>query len=148
MIEMVSNERPGTVVRTNPRAGAAVWPNSTVDLFVAKQAQVIVPSVVGFDRVKAERMLANDGLRVGSVTEVESNQPSSTVVRTNPRAGTEVPRGSTVDLVVAKSPTTTTPPTTTPPASKPPASKPPACKPSEKSADAKGRETSTNGDNK
>jgi beta-lactam-binding protein with PASTA domain len=131
------------VLRTNPRAGVAVSPDSTVDLLVAKRTQVVVPSVVGLDRVKAERMLANDGLRVGSVTEMESTQPSSTVLRTNPRAGTEVALGSTVDLVVAKPPTTNTPPTTTPPPSKPPA----PGKPKE-SADVKGRETSTNGGNK
>jgi serine/threonine-protein kinase len=147
VIEVESREQPWTVLRTNPRAGVAVSPDSTVDLFVAKRAQqVVVPSVVGLDRAKAERMLANDGLRVGSVTEEESNQPSSTVLRTNPRAGTEVAFGSTVNLVVAKpkASTTSTPPTTTPPPSKPPA----AGKPSKESAAVKGRETGTNGGNK
>jgi beta-lactam-binding protein with PASTA domain len=143
VIEVASKERPWTVLRTNPRAGVAVSPDSIVDLFVAKRIQVIVPSVVGLDRVRAERMLANDGLRVGSVTEEESNQPSSTVLRTNPRAGTEVAPGSTVDLVVVKPKAPTTPPTTTPPPSKPPV----AGKPSNESADVKGRGTSTNGGN-
>jgi beta-lactam-binding protein with PASTA domain len=147
VIEVESREQPWTVLRTNPRAGVAVSPDSAVDLFVAKRAQqVAVPSVVGLDRTKAERMLANEGLRVGSVTEEESNQPASTVLRTNPRAGTEVTVGSTVNLVVAKpkASTTSTPPTTTPPPSKPPA----AGKPSTESADVKGRETGTNGGNK
>jgi serine/threonine-protein kinase len=143
VIEVESTQPPRTVLGTNPRAGVAVRPDSSVDLFVAKRAQVVVPSVVGLNRAKAEQMLTKTGLRVGSVTEIESNQLSATVLRTNPKAGTEVAPGSTVDLVIAKPPTTSTPPTTQP------ASKPPApSKSSNESADVKGRETRTNGGNK
>ncbi|MGH3528693.1 MAG: PASTA domain-containing protein [Pseudonocardiaceae bacterium] len=117
VVEEESNQSSGTVLRTDPRAGTAVWPNSTVDLVVAKSRQVAVPNVVGVKKAAAERVLVNNGLRIGSVIEEESDQPSGTVLRTNPGVGVKVRSGSTVNLVIAKSPATTKPPaTTTPPA--------------------------------
>jgi beta-lactam-binding protein with PASTA domain len=91
------------VLRTDPRAGAAVWPGSSIDLVVAKQVKV--PNVVGMDQARAERMLSAEGLSGGSVKEEESNRPPGTVLRTIPEAGSVVGPGSTVDLVVAKAPT-------------------------------------------
>ena len=100
--EEVSNQPAGTVVRTNPKAGAAVWPGSSVDLIVAKRGdQVKVPNVVNMDRASAARLLRDAGLSVGSVTEVVvTNQPAGRVLRTDPAAGTAVHRGSAVNLVV------------------------------------------------
>jgi beta-lactam-binding protein with PASTA domain len=66
--------------------------------------------VVGFDQYRAGRVLAQDRLRVGSVIEEESNQPSGTVMRTDPRAGVAVWPGSTVYLVIAKPPAMSQPP--------------------------------------
>jgi eukaryotic-like serine/threonine-protein kinase len=60
-----------------------------------------VPDVVGFDLVRAERTLAANKLAAGSVTKEVSDQRAQTVLRTNPRAGTTVWPGSSVDLVVA-----------------------------------------------
>ncbi len=102
--EEASDQPAQTVLRTNPRAGTAVWRGSAVDLVVAKPRQVPVPDVVGYDRATAEQMLAADGLTVGSVTEEESDQCAQTVLRTDPAAGTEVRPGSAVDLVLAKPP--------------------------------------------
>jgi hypothetical protein len=75
-------------------------------------------------------MLTKSGLRVGLVIEEESNQPSGTVLRTNPGAGVKVRSGSTVNLVVAKPPATTKPPAKTEPSAttKPPAKTEPAAK--------------------
>ena len=112
VIEQESNQQPGAVLRTDPRAGTTVAPGSTVDLVVARPRQIAVPSVVGLDKASAERVLVKDGLRVGSVTEQESTQKAGTVLRTDPRAGTTVAPGSTVNLVVAKPPATNKPPAT------------------------------------
>jgi eukaryotic-like serine/threonine-protein kinase len=105
--EELSNQPAGTVLRTNPKAGTAVWPGSAIDLVIAKRAsQVKVPNVVGMDRTSAARALRDEGLRVGSVSEVVVlNQPAGRVLRTDPAAGTAVPAGSAVNLVVtAKAP--------------------------------------------
>jgi serine/threonine-protein kinase len=99
--EKLSDQAPGTVLRTNPRAGAAVWPGTSVELVIAQRG-VKVPDVVGKDQAKATRALRDDGLNVGSVTEKVSDQAPGTVLSTNPKAGTAVRPGSAVDLVVAK----------------------------------------------
>jgi serine/threonine-protein kinase len=105
--EELSNQPAGTVLRTNPKAGTAVWPGSAIDLIIAKRgSQVKVPNVVGMDRTSAARALRDEGLTVGSVSEVVvPNQPAGRVLRTDPAAGTAVPAGSAVNLVVtAKAP--------------------------------------------
>jgi len=102
--EEVSDRLAGTVLRTDPRAGTAVWPGSSVDLVIAKRGdRVKVPDVVGKDQTRAAWMLRAAGLSVGSVKEeVSEDQSAGTVLRTNPKAGTQVRSGSTVDLIVAK----------------------------------------------
>jgi beta-lactam-binding protein with PASTA domain len=100
--EEVSAQHPGTVLWTNPRAGIAVRPGTPVDLVIAKRREVVVPAVVGLDRPRAARVLADEGLSVGSVTEEVSAQQPGTVLRTTPRAGTAVLPGSSINLVIAK----------------------------------------------
>jgi serine/threonine-protein kinase len=103
--EEVSDRPPGTVLRTDPRAGAAVWPGSSVDLVIAKRNdQVKVPNVVGMNRAQAARALQAAGLSVGSVKEEVSEKPPGTVLSTDPQADTPVRSGSAVNLVVAKAP--------------------------------------------
>jgi beta-lactam-binding protein with PASTA domain len=102
VIAEASDHRAHTVLRTNPRAGTAVWPHSAVDLVLAQCAVRIVPNVLGFDRVRAARTLADNGLTMGSITEQGSDQRAQTVLRSNPAVGVAVPCGSAVDLVVAK----------------------------------------------
>jgi serine/threonine-protein kinase len=66
--------------------------------------QVPIPNVVGYDLATAARMLRQNGLAVGSVTEEESNLTTAgDVLRTEPAASTEVQLHSRVNLVVAKS---------------------------------------------
>jgi beta-lactam-binding protein with PASTA domain len=102
--EEASDHRAHTVLRTNPRAGTAVWPGSTVDLVLAKCPVRMVPNVLGFARVGAARTLADNGLTVGSITEQESDQRAQTVLRTDPAVSTAVQCGGAVNLVVAKPP--------------------------------------------
>jgi serine/threonine-protein kinase len=118
VVEEESNRPSGTVLRTDPRPGTAVWPNSTVDLVVAKSRQVAVPNVVGFKKAAAEYVLVNNGLKVGSVSEKESSKPAGTVLSTDPGTGVKVRSGSTVNLVIAKAPATTKQSGTTEPPAK------------------------------
>ena len=62
---------------------------------------VLVPSLVGRDVSAARQLLFTVGLTVGSVTEVDSDAAPGTVLATSPRAGSFLPRGSAVNLVVA-----------------------------------------------
>jgi beta-lactam-binding protein with PASTA domain len=58
--------------------------------------------VVGYERVRAERMLTDNGLAVGSVTEQDSTQRRGTVLRTEPTVGSVIRCGNRVNLVIAR----------------------------------------------
>jgi hypothetical protein len=61
-----------------------------------------VPNLVGDDLITAERVLVQDGLTVGLITEQASDQPAGTILQTNPEANTAVPSGTAINLVVAE----------------------------------------------
>jgi beta-lactam-binding protein with PASTA domain len=102
--EQDSTQRSGTVLRTDPRADTMVRSGSSVDLVLAKCADRSLPNVVGYDRGRAEQMLTDNGLGVGSVTEQDSTQRTGTVLRTDPAADIVVRCGSRVNLTIAKAP--------------------------------------------
>jgi beta-lactam-binding protein with PASTA domain len=60
-----------------------------------------VPNLVGDNLVTGEQVLIQNGLAIGSISRQASNLPAGTIVRTNPRANTAVPAGTTINLVVA-----------------------------------------------
>jgi beta-lactam-binding protein with PASTA domain len=60
-----------------------------------------VPNLVGDDLITAERVLIEDGLTIGLITEQESDQSAGTVVQTNPEANTAVLSGTAINFVVA-----------------------------------------------
>ncbi len=61
-----------TVISQNPTAGTEVSPNSTVKLFVSSgPAAVTVPDLKGLTVAEAQNALSDQGLVVGTVTEVD-----------------------------------------------------------------------------
>jgi beta-lactam-binding protein with PASTA domain/tRNA A-37 threonylcarbamoyl transferase component Bud32 len=93
------------VIRTAPKAGARVEPNSVVTLVVsAGPAPIIVPDVKGLDQVDATQRLADAGFRVAKTLADSATVPAGQVIRTQPAAGTEAPKDSTVTLVVSSGP--------------------------------------------
>ncbi len=107
--------REGLVLSQDPRQGTDVQKGSTVRLVVsAGKAKVQVPSVVGQDEAAAESELRAAGFRVRKVTEPSPTVRAGQVIRSDPGAGAQLDKGSTVTLVVSTGPqTTTTQPTTT-----------------------------------
>ena len=104
----------GSVIRTDPPAGAQVRQGDTVKLVVsAGPNQVAVPSVAGLPQASAEANLKADAY--GFVVTVQQ-EPSDTGVvagnatRTDPAAGTLVAKGSAVTLYVSSGPTQVTVP--------------------------------------
>jgi serine/threonine-protein kinase len=95
----------GKVTRTNPPAEAPVERNSNVEVFVSSgSAPVSVPDVTGADQVEATQTLNNAGLRVQKASKASSSVPAGTVIDSNPGAGTQVARGSTVTINVSTGP--------------------------------------------
>ena len=90
--------KAGTVIRTDPKAGTEVDPNTEVTLVVAS-GQVDVPDVVGQNIDKATKALEDRGLRV-RITNLPSDQKEGTVLEQDPANG-KVEAGTTVNLTVA-----------------------------------------------
>jgi beta-lactam-binding protein with PASTA domain len=93
------------VIETAPPEGSTVRKGSTVTLIVSRGKQkVAVPDVTGRSRDEAEQLLRDAELE-SAVTERESaDADPGTVLEQNPGAGAQVPKGRTVELVVAKAP--------------------------------------------
>jgi eukaryotic-like serine/threonine-protein kinase len=90
------------VIHSEPPGGSSATNGSTVTLFVSSgRKQVKVPVLAGTQRSVAVQQIRGLGL-VPSVSEEESSSPPGQVIRQSPNAGTKVPEGSTVSIVVAK----------------------------------------------
>jgi eukaryotic-like serine/threonine-protein kinase len=103
--EFSETVRSGRVIETAPPEGSTVRKGSTVTLIVSRGKQkVAVPDVTGRSRDEAEQLLRDAELE-SAVTERESaDADPGTVLEQNPGAGAQVPKGRTVELVVAKAP--------------------------------------------
>jgi eukaryotic-like serine/threonine-protein kinase len=96
------------VVPTQPGlvAGGGVLPGTEVVVVPSQGPQPrIVPNVIGQTLDQARAALEPIGLVVAQAPDEFSNDVlSGGIVRTDPAAGTEVPRGTTVTIVVSKGP--------------------------------------------
>ena len=81
-----------TVISQNPTDGTEVSPNSTVKLFVSSgPAAVSVPDLTGLTVAEAQNALSDQGLVVGTVTEVDDpDAEAGKIIDSNPGAGTSV----------------------------------------------------------
>jgi serine/threonine-protein kinase len=76
-----------------------------VTLVVSRGPQkVAVPDVVGKNRDDAQRAIEAAGLQATFTDREDATKDPGTVLETSPTAGTRIPKGGTVDLVVAKAP--------------------------------------------
>jgi serine/threonine-protein kinase len=77
---------------------------ASVDVVISGGREtIVVPPLVGLtSSEEAQQELRALGLSLGTLTEVESEQPSGVVVATDPPAGTEVQLGSVVNIEVSK----------------------------------------------
>lgn len=91
--------KDGVVVRTEPGAGAQLQRSSNVTIVVSKgPAPVKVPDLFKMSRSKAESTLKSLGLKV--VVKTSGKRLLNIVQDQNPKAGTVVPRGTTVTIIV------------------------------------------------
>jgi eukaryotic-like serine/threonine-protein kinase len=92
----------GLVIRSDPPGGTTATRGTIVLLTVSKgQKLAKVPVLVGTQRSVAVQQIRGRGLTPG-VEEEESPKPAGEVIRQAPSAGSELPRGSTVSIVVSK----------------------------------------------
>ncbi|MCZ9342005.1 PASTA domain-containing protein, partial [Streptomyces sp. TRM76130] len=101
-----STETPDTVLSQDPAAGTSQEKGSTVTLTVAKEtSQVTVPDVTGKTPDEAKSVLEAKGLVLGTQTTEESTaQEEGRIFEQGLAPGSDVDRGSTVDVKIAKAP--------------------------------------------
>ena len=106
----------GQVIRTIPPAGTLVSAGKEIIVVVSSGADTVaVPPLIGQTRSEANATLTAAGLTLGAVTQEPSAQEAGTVIRSDPSAGTDVERGSPVNLVLSLGPTPSPTPTPEPP---------------------------------
>lgn len=93
----------GNVIRTDPAAGTSVATGQQIRVYVSEgQETAAVPTLVGLSEDAARSALSTAKLSVGSVT--PRNDPglaAGTVISSSPEAGSQLPVGTIVNLVVA-----------------------------------------------
>ncbi|MEA2294005.1 MAG: eukaryotic-like serine/threonine-protein kinase [Solirubrobacteraceae bacterium] len=93
------------VIETRPSARTQLDIGRTVTLVVSTGRQrVAVPAVSGLDSVEARSRLQDAGLKADVIEQESAAKPAGTVLAQNPTAGTELRKGDTVTLTVAKEP--------------------------------------------
>jgi serine/threonine-protein kinase len=103
--ETTDDDEVGRVLETSPAGGESVAPGSAVDLVVgAEPESTVVPDLLGVTETRAGELLEDAGLELGDVTEDASDEPVGNVISSNPRGGTSVDPGSSVDIVLSSGP--------------------------------------------
>jgi eukaryotic-like serine/threonine-protein kinase len=98
--------RRGVVIESTPPQGTTIERGTTVTLRVSRgPEQVEVPDVTGETEANARSALEGAGLRVGEISEEESQEAEpGTVLEQSPGPGESVDEGGAVDLTVASEP--------------------------------------------
>jgi eukaryotic-like serine/threonine-protein kinase len=108
-VEVDSDQPPGTVLSSDPAAGAQVLKNPAgtrpaVTINVAREPAVPVPDVTTQDPFAAAATLGTASFKVTVVPTPSDTVPNGKVIGTDPAAGTPLPRGSAVKLLVSTGP--------------------------------------------
>jgi serine/threonine-protein kinase len=97
------DREPGTVLSQSPNGGRAPKGSSVAIVVAKRPARVAVPSVAGQQVDDARRALRDAGLRVGTTdVPVQNPDQDGVVITQDPAPGTQVERGSRVNLAVAR----------------------------------------------
>ena len=104
-VSEASDEPAGTVIRTDPEAGASAEENAFVEMVVSEgPLRIQVPTVVGSTQERARAQLNGQGFVVDVRTTRHETVGAGLVVSQNPEGEASAARGSTVQLVVSAGP--------------------------------------------
>ena len=94
----------GMVISQDPEGGARVKEERTITIKVSKGGESIsMPDVRGLKKADAIAKLEKMGLKIGLVTERTSeDEEAGVVIASDPRSGTKVTKGESIDLVISK----------------------------------------------
>ena len=95
----------GQVISQSPGANTTATKNSVVQITVSSgAAKVAIPDVTGQSATAASNQLGQLGFRVTTTSQASATVPANSVISTNPPAGTEAAKGSSITLVVSSGP--------------------------------------------
>ncbi len=93
------------MVDQDPAAQTQVDVGSTVTIWVAKEAPpVTVPVFTDLTLAEAQSLAIQVGVELKIIEEVSDTVPVGTIISQDPAPGTEVPKGSDVQVVVSTAP--------------------------------------------
>lgn len=101
--EVISDEvDKGLIVSQTPEPGQTIKTGSTVTVNISKGlGDGSVPNLTGKMKDDLSEYLEAAGFKLGAVTTKSSDQPEGTVLSQNPKAGSEVEKGTAIDVVVS-----------------------------------------------
>ncbi|MGI5825551.1 MAG: Stk1 family PASTA domain-containing Ser/Thr kinase [Bacillota bacterium] len=103
--EKESDEKAGTVLEQSLKAGSEAEKGDNITIVVSKEAKVEVPNLESLSLEDAKQKLEEKGLSLGEVTQKNSDSYSpNQVMSQNVSPGSEVEKGSKVNVVVSKGP--------------------------------------------
>ena len=103
-----STATAGTVIRQKTAEGTKVEKGSSVSITIAKAPQVIVPDLSSYSQTQIKSVLQDAGLTLGSMTKTHDKSHSDgDVISQNPKAGSSVDKGSTVNVTICDNTTVT-----------------------------------------
>jgi serine/threonine protein kinase len=104
-VPATGEQQPGTVLEQDPKAGEQVERGSNVNLTIVGNPETVeIPDLQGQSVADAQAALTDLGLVPGGPTEESSDIDEGLVTRTDPAAGQEADRGSTVTIFVSSGP--------------------------------------------
>ena len=101
--EVISDEvDKGLIVSQDPEAGQTIKTGSTITVNISKGlGDGSVPDLTGKMKDDLSDYLEAAGFTLGAVRTEASDKPEGTVIDQNPKAGTEVEKGTAIDVVVS-----------------------------------------------
>lgn len=101
--EQETEHGDGKILGQTPQSGTQVSKGEAVNITVAVPSRIVkMPGVLGNRLAEARAALSKAGLTTGQVTETVDNNAIGLVLQQSIPAGTELKRGSRIDLVVGK----------------------------------------------
>ena len=99
---------PGTVLRSDPAEGTKADTSATITLYIAtdvNENEVEVPNVVGLNYITnkddVEAFFTSVELKLGKVTEEDSDKPKGQVLRQNMDPESKAAKGTRIDIVIS-----------------------------------------------
>jgi eukaryotic-like serine/threonine-protein kinase len=92
----------GLAIRSVPGAGEVVERGEQIKVFISSGPELVaVPNVVGLSREAAEDRISDAGLGPGQIVEQESEEAEGEVLLQDPASGSDVERGTAINLTVS-----------------------------------------------